>query len=54
MCSESGEPQDHAMSVLPSDWLTGCPVEQRGLGRQFSLGVWREHTHSDICDTDCS
>ena len=33
------------MSVLPSDWLTGCPVESRGLERQFSLGVWREHTH---------
>ena len=34
--------------------VSAAASRPRGLERQFSLGVWREHTHSDICDTDCS
>ena len=34
--------------------VSAAASRSRGLGRQFSLGVWREHTLTDICDTDCS
>ena len=34
--------------------MSAAASRPRGLELQFSLGVWREHTHSDICDTDCS
>ena len=34
--------------------LSAAASRSRGLERQFSLGVWREHTLTDICDTDCS
>ena len=34
--------------------MSAAASRSRGLERQFSLGVWREHTLTDICDTDCS
>ena len=34
--------------------VSAAASRPRGLERQFSLGVWREHTLTDICDTDCS
>ena len=34
--------------------VSAAASRSRGLERQFSLGVWREHTLTDICDTDCS
>ena len=34
--------------------MSAAASRSRGLERQFSLGVWRDHTLIDICDTDCS
>ena len=34
--------------------MSAAASRSRGLERQFSLGVWREHMLTYICDTDCS
>ena len=34
--------------------VSAAASRSRRLGPQLSLGVWRESTLKDICDTDCS
>ena len=34
--------------------MSAAASRSRRLGPQLSLGVWRESTLKDICDTDCS
>ena len=34
--------------------VSAAASRSRRLGPQLSLGVWRDSTLKDICDTDCS
>ena len=38
----------------PGEIPLDCFPRTKDMDSQFSLGVWREHTLTDICDTDCS